>query len=91
MFKKIKYYSYVIVKFADSTEALCVDDIKVCAFNGGSDVWVDIGDKALGVESLQNTFVMTKQLIMFVQLVNRKVYILVINLLVWVLMILKPD
>ena len=39
--------------FADSTEALCVDDIKVCAFNGGSDVWVDIGDKALGVESLQ--------------------------------------
>ena len=34
--------------FADSTEALCVDDIKVCAFNGGSDVWVDIGDKALG-------------------------------------------
>ncbi|KAL6453878.1 ISN1 IMP-specific 5'-nucleotidase 1 [Candida maltosa Xu316] len=39
--------------FADSTEALCLDDIKVCAFNGGSDVWVDIGDKALGVESLQ--------------------------------------
>ncbi|CAK9438750.1 uncharacterized protein LODBEIA_P29740 [Lodderomyces beijingensis] len=30
-----------------------LDDIKVCAFNGGSDVWVDIGDKALGVESLQ--------------------------------------
>ncbi|EGV61537.1 IMP 5'-nucleotidase [Yamadazyma tenuis] len=29
-------------------------DIKVCAFNGGSDVWVDIGDKALGVESLQS-------------------------------------
>lgn len=28
-------------------------DINVCAFNGGSDVWVDIGDKALGVESLQ--------------------------------------
>ncbi|ODQ81447.1 hypothetical protein BABINDRAFT_32731 [Babjeviella inositovora NRRL Y-12698] len=27
--------------------------IKFCAFNGGSDVWVDIGDKALGVESLQ--------------------------------------
>ncbi|CAH2351607.1 IMP-specific 5'-nucleotidase 1 [[Candida] railenensis] len=30
-----------------------VDEIKVCAFNGGSDVWVDIGDKSLGVESLQ--------------------------------------
>lgn len=29
------------------------DDIQVCAFNGGSDVWVDIGDKSLGVESLQ--------------------------------------
>ncbi|KAK6457518.1 IMP 5'-nucleotidase [Scheffersomyces xylosifermentans] len=29
------------------------DDIKVCAFNGGSDVWVDIGDKSLGVEALQ--------------------------------------
>ncbi|CAK7895014.1 IMP-specific 5'-nucleotidase 1 [[Candida] anglica] len=29
------------------------DDIRVCAFNGGSDVWVDIGDKSLGVESLQ--------------------------------------
>lgn len=27
--------------------------IKVCAFNGGLDVWVDIGDKALGVEALQ--------------------------------------
>lgn len=29
------------------------DEIKLCAFNGGSDVWVDIGDKSLGVESLQ--------------------------------------
>lgn len=29
------------------------NEIKVCAFNGGSDVWVDIGDKSLGVESLQ--------------------------------------
>jgi IMP-specific 5''-nucleotidase. len=29
------------------------DDVKVCAFNGGSDVWVDIGDKSLGVECLQ--------------------------------------
>ncbi|KAK6204893.1 IMP 5'-nucleotidase [Scheffersomyces amazonensis] len=27
--------------------------IRVCAFNGGSDVWVDIGDKSLGVEALQ--------------------------------------
>ncbi|GMF72429.1 unnamed protein product [[Candida] boidinii] len=29
-------------------------DIKVCPFNGGSDVWVDIGDKSLGVQALQN-------------------------------------
>lgn len=27
--------------------------IKWCAFNGGSDVWVDIGDKSLGVKVLQ--------------------------------------
>lgn len=29
------------------------EQISVCAFNGGADVWVDIGDKSLGVESLQ--------------------------------------
>lgn len=29
-------------------------DIRVCAFNGGADVWVDIGDKSLGVEALQH-------------------------------------
>lgn len=28
-------------------------DLRVCAFNGGSEVWVDIGDKSLGVEALQ--------------------------------------
>lgn len=28
-------------------------NIKFCAFNGGLDVWVDIGDKSLGVSSLQ--------------------------------------
>lgn len=28
--------------------------IQFCAFNGGNDVWVDIGDKRLGVMSLQN-------------------------------------
>ncbi|BFZ61210.1 IMP 5'-nucleotidase [Saitoella coloradoensis] len=28
--------------------------IPFCAFNGGADVWVDIGDKRLGVVSLQN-------------------------------------
>lgn len=27
--------------------------IKWCAFNGGSDIWVDIGDKSLGVKVLQ--------------------------------------
>lgn len=36
-----------------TTEKGREDDIKLCAFNGGSDVWVDIGDKSLGVESLQ--------------------------------------
>lgn len=30
------------------------NDLRVCAFNGGSDVWVDIGDKSLGVEALQH-------------------------------------
>ncbi|GMM27656.1 IMP 5'-nucleotidase [Martiniozyma asiatica (nom. inval.)] len=30
------------------------EKIQWCAFNGGSDVWVDIGDKALGVQVLQN-------------------------------------
>lgn len=29
------------------------NNIQFCAFNGGSDVWVDIGDKRLGVMSLQ--------------------------------------
>lgn len=28
-------------------------NLKWCAFNGGSDVWVDIGDKSLGVQVLQ--------------------------------------
>lgn len=28
-------------------------DVSWCAFNGGSDVWVDIGDKSLGVRVLQ--------------------------------------
>lgn len=27
--------------------------IKWCAFNGGSDIWVDVGDKSLGVQVLQ--------------------------------------
>lgn len=39
--------------YVSPSEAFCSSDIEVCAFNGGSDVWVDIGDKALGVESLQ--------------------------------------
>ena len=28
--------------------------IPFCAFNGGSDVWVDIGNKLIGVQILQN-------------------------------------
>ncbi|ODV62515.1 IMP 5'-nucleotidase [Ascoidea rubescens DSM 1968] len=28
--------------------------IKFCAFNGGNDVWIDIGDKSVGVKSLQS-------------------------------------
>lgn len=35
-------------------------DINGCAFNGGLDVWVDIGDKSLGVECLQNYIGRTK-------------------------------
>lgn len=37
----------------DSVTEAVSSDIRACAFNGGSDVWVDIGDKALGVAALQ--------------------------------------
>ena len=30
--------------------------IPFCCFNGGADVWVDIGDKRLGVECVQQYF-----------------------------------
>jgi IMP and pyridine-specific 5'-nucleotidase len=30
--------------------------IPFCCFNGGSDVWVDVGDKSLGVSVLQRYF-----------------------------------
>lgn len=48
----------VELKKTDIGEPLIVSDesstdVRVCAFNGGADVWVDIGDKALGVASLQ--------------------------------------
>lgn len=43
--------SNVISKEANTIEE--DSNIRVCAFNGGADVWVDIGDKSLGVESLQ--------------------------------------
>lgn len=46
--------------FDKTNELLPVDansltdsDIRACAFNGGADVWVDIGDKSLGVAALQ--------------------------------------
>jgi IMP and pyridine-specific 5'-nucleotidase len=32
------------------------EKIPFCCFNGGSDVWVDIGDKSLGVSVLQRYF-----------------------------------
>ncbi|KAK9461165.1 IMP-specific 5-nucleotidase [Lipomyces oligophaga] len=32
----------------------CGKKVQFCAFNGGSDVWVDVGDKRLGVRALQN-------------------------------------
>lgn len=38
----------------DASEATKGNDLRVCAFNGGSDVWVDIGDKSLGVSALQH-------------------------------------
>jgi hypothetical protein len=31
-------------------------NIPFCCFNGGSDVWVDVGDKSLGVSVLQRYF-----------------------------------
>lgn len=34
-------------------EALRDVDVPFCAFNGGNDVWVDIGNKALGIQALQ--------------------------------------
>lgn len=37
----------------DGVEEAFSSDIRACAFNGGSDVWVDIGDKSLGVAALQ--------------------------------------
>lgn len=44
---------YEDIKSKNSNSEVPDEDIRVCAFNGGSDVWVDIGDKSLGVESLQ--------------------------------------
>jgi IMP and pyridine-specific 5'-nucleotidase len=35
--------------------------IPFCCFNGGADVWVDIGDKRLGVECLQKFFARSKK------------------------------
>ena len=32
------------------------EKIPFCCFNGGSDVWVDVGDKSLGVAVLQRYF-----------------------------------
>lgn len=41
------------VEHESGVEGAISSDIRACAFNGGSDVWVDIGDKALGVAALQ--------------------------------------
>ena len=35
-------------------ETFPTSNIEWCAFNGGRDIWVDIGDKSLGVRVLQN-------------------------------------
>lgn len=32
------------------------EKIPFCCFNGGSDVWIDVGDKSLGVSVLQRYF-----------------------------------
>lgn len=37
----------------EASSDLTDTDIRACAFNGGADVWVDIGDKSLGVAALQ--------------------------------------
>ncbi|CAH6723399.1 IMP-specific 5'-nucleotidase 1 [[Candida] jaroonii] len=57
-YKIIREYLEEIVlscanKLNEIVNQLACQDIKVCSFNGGSDVWIDIGDKSLGVESLQ--------------------------------------
>jgi IMP and pyridine-specific 5'-nucleotidase len=36
--------------------ALSGYEIPFCAFNGGNDVWVDVGNKALGIRALQKWY-----------------------------------
>ncbi|KAK6462123.1 IMP 5'-nucleotidase [Scheffersomyces coipomensis] len=43
----------IVLSCSNKLDEILTEGIRVCAFNGGSDVWVDIGDKSLGVEALQ--------------------------------------
>jgi IMP and pyridine-specific 5'-nucleotidase len=35
---------------------ITLSDFPYCAFNGGGDVWFDIGNKKVGIECLQRKF-----------------------------------
>ena len=52
-----KRFSYEILEEIALTvqEALKSCRAPHCAFNGGNDVWVDVGNKALGISALQVT------------------------------------
>ncbi|RHZ20177.1 hypothetical protein DYB37_005509, partial [Aphanomyces astaci] len=41
-------------EIALTVQQVLVTNIPHCAFNGGNDVWVDIGNKALGISALQH-------------------------------------
>lgn len=49
----IQLFNRTNEKTCESARDLDDHDIRACAFNGGADVWVDIGDKSLGVAALQ--------------------------------------
>ena len=59
--RKLKNYQHILVQkqkrgltLTESEKMMM--DIPFCAFNAGSDVWVDIGNKLIGVQILQEHF-----------------------------------
>lgn len=49
-------FSYEVLEEVALAVQVALKDLHIphCAFNGGNDVWVDVGNKALGVRALQN-------------------------------------